>query len=238
MTLKKVVFILSALFFTVFSAFSQDGNDSLRLYPDSIVNLRTNNVILNQKIDTVKVEDILEPGKLKADPTKVLWMSAILPGSGQILNKRYWKLPFVYGGFMGFAYAISWNNSRYNSYKLAYRDIIDSDPNTNSFLDILPKGYEYVPTGGTLKDKSKIAVSQEQYTRRLKTSQDAFRRYRDLSVILSVGFYALVILDAYVDAHLADFDISPDLTLNIQPTKIQNVFDKRGAYGLQCSLRF
>ena len=238
MTLKKGIFILSALFFSALSVFSQSGNDSLRIYPDSIINLSTNKVILNQKVDSIQVEDVSNPAVLKADPTKVLWMSAILPGSGQILNKRYWKLPFVYGGFMGFAYAISWNNSRYSSYKLAYRDIMDADPNTNSFLDILPKGYEYVPTGAIQKDKNKIPVSQEQYTRILKTNQDGFRRYRDLSIILSVGFYALVILDAYVDAHLADFDISPDLSLNIQPTKIQNKFDTRGAYGLQFSFRF
>ena len=227
-----------ALFFSALSVFSQSGNDSLRIYPDSIINLSTNKVILNQKVDSIQVEDVSNPAVLKADPTKVLWMSAILPGSGQILNKRYWKLPFVYGGFMGFAYAISWNNSRYSSYKLAYRDIMDADPNTNSFLDILPKGYEYVPTGAIQKDKNKIAISQEQYTRILKTNQDGFRRYRDLSIILSVGFYALVVLDAYVDAHLADFDISPDLSLNIQPTKIQNKFDTRGAYGLQFSFRF
>ncbi|MGC3977348.1 MAG: DUF5683 domain-containing protein [Paludibacteraceae bacterium] len=134
------------------------------------------------------------------------------PGFGQIINKKYWKLPIVYGGFMGFAYAITWNNSRYVSYKNAYRDISDNDRNTNSFLNVLPKGVTVESLGGT-----------ERYKQILNSSQDNFHRYRDLSILLSVGYYGLVLLDAYVDAHLYDFHIAPDLVLNVFPTRIRTI---------------
>ncbi len=77
----------------------------------------------------------------KPDPSKVVWMGAILPGYGQILNKKYWKLPLVYGGFAGCAYAVIWNAAMYEKYRTAYRDIIDNDPSTNTFITALPKGY-------------------------------------------------------------------------------------------------
>lgn len=178
-------------------------------------------------VDTIVVET---DSAFKPDPLKAVWLGAVIPGYGQIVNRKYWKLPIVYGGFLGFAYAISWNNGRYTSYKNAYRDIIDTDPTTNYHIEILPRGYtmENYPGG----------VST--YTARLKSAQDQFRQYRDLSIILSVGYYALVLLEAYVDAHLYDFDINPDLVMNITPTRID--FEKqhnvRSALGVQLSFRF
>lgn len=207
---------------------SQEIADSVFLQqPDTIINVETNNIVSESIIDTLKI-DTISSVKFQPDPVKAIWMGAIVPGYGQIVNKKYWKLPFVYGGFLGFAYAISWNNSRYTSYKNAYRDIIDDDPATNSHIDILPKGYtiDTFPGGITAYEKA------------LKTKQDYFRRYRDLSIILSVGYYGLVLLEAYVDAHLYNFDISPDLVLNILPSRIQLMNDSRSAYGLQCSLNF
>ena len=67
---------------------------------------------------------------------------------------------------------------------------------------------------------------------------ETFRRYRDLSILLSVGYYALVLLEAYVDAQLYDFDIIPDLVLNVVPARIELQENTRSAYGLQCSIRF
>lgn len=162
----------------------------------------------------------------KPDPTRVVWMAAIIPGYGQIMNKKYWKLPLVYGGFLGCAYAITWNGIRYEAYKTAYRDIIDTDPNTNSHIEILPRGYTIASIGG-----------EATYTNVLKTGQDRFRRYRDLSIIASIGYYAITIVDAYVDAQLFDFDISPDLSMRFQPTLINTGGFSTGTLGMQCSLR-
>ena len=79
--------------------------------------------------------------EFKPDPKKAVLM-ALVPGLGQIYNRKYWKLPIVYGGLMGCMYAITWNNKNYQDYSQAYVDIMDSDPRTNSFMDFLPPGYD------------------------------------------------------------------------------------------------
>lgn len=243
--MKRNFLILLFTLFVWFSGFATEINDTLKaITPDSITNVETKeDIALDKvndvaKIDTVKT-DTLKDEKFKPDPVKAIWLGAIIPGYGQIANKKYWKLPIVYGGFLGFAYAISLNNTRYNEYKNAYRDITDSDPATNSFIDILPSGYEYIPAGGVQQDLNKVGISYTRLSTLLNTYQEAYHRYRDLSIILSVGYYALVLLEAYVDAHLYNFDISPDLTLNVFPSRIQfEHSNSRSAYGLQCSIRF
>jgi len=187
------------------------------------------------------IPDSLKPKPFKPDPMKSVWMGAIIPGYGQILNRMYWKLPIVYGGFLGCAYAITWNSGKYENYKTAYRDIlqyqsdpyykalIDKDISKASFVEIIPKGYE-------LGDAAIGSVAN--WTTILKTKQDTFRRYRDLSMIVTVAYYALTLVDAYVDAQLYDFDISPDLSLRLQPTLINNRNDFQGTLGVQCSFSF
>jgi hypothetical protein len=171
------------------------------------------------KNDTTEVESF------KPDPVKVVWMGAIIPGFGQIMNRRYWKVPIVYAGFAGCAYAISLNATRYEKYKLAYRDISDVNEQTNSYLELLPSGYtiENYPGG-----KSGLEGN-------LKSYYEQYRRYRDLSIILSIGYYAITLVEAYVDAQLFDFDISPDLTMQIRPALMQNVYGKTNSAGLQLS---
>ncbi len=134
------------------------------------------------------------------DPSKSLWYALMLPGAGQIYNRKYWKLPIVVGGFAGVAYAISWNSARYNEYTIAYLDILDTDPNTNSYVNLVPAGY---PDSST-----------ESY---LSNSITYLRRYRDMSILIGVAFYAITVIDAYVDAQLADFDVSPDLSIKVRP---------------------
>lgn len=180
---------------------------------------------INEQLGTkiIKLNQTDSLKNFKPDPTKVVWMAAIIPGYGQILNRKYWKLPIVYGGFLGCAYFITWNSSLYQTYKSAYRDIIDTDPNTDSYLETLPKGYTIDLIGGITT-----------YTNNLKTRQDNYRRYRDLSVIFSLGYYALTIVDAFVDAQLYDFDISPDLSMKLQPVLLKNNYNSIGTLGVQC----
>lgn len=178
------------------------------------------------KVQPIKAitEDTTIHKAFKPDPLKVVWMGAIIPGYGQIMNKKYWKLPLVYGGFLGFAYAISMNSSRYSTYLTAYRDIIDTDPTTNSFIAIIPKGYTISNYGGI-----------SGYSNILKSAQDNYRRYRDLSIIMSVGYYALTLVDAYVDAQLYDFDISPNLSMRFQPALLSGSCGRANTLGIQCS---
>jgi len=206
-----------------FGVLANPSSDSIRIVKDTIFSSTTDSLA---ELPVNSNTDSLKQVKFKPDPVKVVWMGAIIPGYGQILNKKYWKLPIVYGGFLGCAYAISWNSSRYMTYKTAYRDIIDTDPNTNSFLEIIPEG---------LTIDSRGIGGKTTYTKTLKTAQESFRRYRDLSVIVTIGYYALTLIDAYVDAQLYDFDISPDLTMRFQPALLQNRFGIPNALGMQCS---
>lgn len=201
---------------------AQNVNEKREIVQDSINRLPEKSL---QKESQVSIDTLQKPVYMP-NPSKIVWMGAVVPGWGQILNRKYWKLPIVYGGLLGCYYAYSWNASRYNSYHTAYLDIIDSDPTTNSFLDILPEGYTLESIGGTSR-----------YTTILKTGQDQFRRQRDLSVIVSVAFYALTLVDAFVDAQLYGFDISPDLSLEIKPIYLRNNVDASGSFGMQCSFR-
>lgn len=149
----------------------------------------------------------------KPDAVKAVWLGVICPGAGQIYNKSYWKLPIVYGAFMGCGYAISWTQNRYSNFKTAYLDLyndiqagtVTEDP-AKSYIAVIPDGYDLQRVGGA-----------NTWMKTLDNQQQIFRRYRDYSVLAIVIVYALSLIDAYVDAQLFDYDISPDLSLNIEP---------------------
>lgn len=162
------------------------------------------------------------------NPNKAIWLSLVIPGAGQIYNRKYWKLPIVYGGFVGCVYALNWNTQMYNDYSQAYLDIMDDNPNTNSFEDFIGRGVTIT--------ESNLAEYQE----RFKSRKDLYRRQRDLSIIAFIGVYVLSIIDAYVDAELSDFDISKDLGLKIEPAIFNDIRTNKpiSGVGLQCSLNF
>ena len=161
------------------------------------------------------------------DPKRALWLAAVLPGAGQIYNRKYWKLPIFYGGFLGCTYAFMWNQQMYRDYSQAYLDIMDDDPNTSSYLDMLPPRYD-------------ITGREERFKTIFKNRKNYYRRYRDLSAFAFVGVYLLSIVDAYVDAQLSVFDISPDLSMHLEPAVIpqQGLQRNATAYGLGCSINF
>jgi hypothetical protein len=157
-------------------------------------------------------------------PRKATIYSAVLPGLGQIYNRKYWKVPLVYGGFVTFGYFINFNNDLYIKYKQAYSDIIDNDPTTNSFKDLKVNPIFFEP--------DKIS----QLTERLRIAKDGSRRNRDLVVISTAVFYALNIIDASVDAHFFKFDISDDLTINWVPGPM--ICADQKLIGLHCRFTF
>lgn len=166
-------------------------------------------------------------------PQKALWMALVIPGGGQIYNRKYWKLPLVYGGMMGCIYAMTWNNTMYKDYSQAYLDIMDSDPNTQSYN-------KFLHLGNTIDESN-----MERYKTIFKKRKDKYRRWRDLSFFCLIGVYALSVVDAYVDAELSEFDISKDLSMKVRPTIMQNKSTFTSAnpldnssVGLQCSLNF
>lgn len=233
---KNLSILVSLIFLLSFGAHAQIIDKSNSVFKDTVSTLQGN---MPEPERVVQISDSLKLRAFKPDPIKVVWMAAIIPGYGQILNRKYWKLPLVYGGFVGFGYAIAWNSIKYNAYKNAYLDInkyntgdenykkqIDKDHTKVSFYQVLPKGYSISTYGGT--DGGYAA-----YESVLKTAQNGYRRYRDLSIILTIGYYALTIVDAYVDAQLYDFDITPNLSMRVQPAVEHNT--SGNSFAMQCS---
>jgi hypothetical protein len=157
-------------------------------------------------------------------PRKATIYSAVLPGLGQIYNRKYWKVPLVYAGFATFGYFINFNNEEYVKFRQAYSDIIDNDPNTNSFAKLItdPRRLEPQNIG--------------QLTESLRQAKDYWRRNRDLVVISTVAFYAINIIDASVDAHFFNFDISDDLSVNWVPAPVMCMDNK--LMGVHCRINF
>lgn len=171
-----------------------------------------------------------ESGKIPFDPspTRAVWLSVLCPGLGQIYNRRYWKLPIVIGGFMGLGYATNWNNNQYQDYAQGYRDLMDNDPSTKSYMDFFPP---------TIDEGDLDRAWLEQV---FKSRKDYARRNRDLCIIGLVALYALCILDAYVDASLTHFDVSPDLAIDWSPALIPQYGpnNRKPAVGLNWAITF
>ena len=141
--------------------------------------------LINDSLLKVNQKTLNLKSRFSPDPKRALWLSLVFPGAGQIYNRKYWKLPIIYGGFLGCTYALMWNQQMYRDYSQAYLDIMDDDPNTTSDL---------------------------------------------------------LIIDAYVDAQLSEFDITPDLSMRLEPAVIQNksigTSGSNNSYGVGCSFKF
>ena len=218
---------------------------------DSIFAISSDSTLLKElaPLDTIpSSEDIRSVGLLTADtvvvaskvkrdwntwtpnPQRALWLALVIPGGGQIYNRKFWKLPIVYGGFLGCIYALSWNNMMYKDYSQAFLDISDNDPGTASYN-------KFLHLGRTINDSNK-----ERYKEIFKNRKNKYRRWRDMSLFVMIGIYALSVIDAYVDAELSEFDISKDLSLKVQPAVMGNPMIENPIYasslGVNCQLNF
>lgn len=160
------------------------------------------------------------------DPTKAVWFAALFPGLGQVYNRRYWKLPIVVGGYLGLAYATSWNNGMLRDYTKAYADLLDNDPDTRSYMDLFAPG---------VKEEN---LDKAWLQNVINSRKNYFRRNRDLCIICMLGVYLLAMVDAYVDASLSHFDITPDLTVDVAPALLQDGRNIRPSVGLVWALNF
>jgi len=233
---RKALATLLLLVATMTAAQAQTDSISKALEPmDSIavVDMQT----LEPERATSVVVDSNRVKKPKRDwntwrpnPKRALWLALVLPGAGQIYNRKYWKLPIIYGGFMGCIYALTWNNMMYKDYSQAYLDIMDNDPGTARYNKFLHLGVE-------INDQN-----IERYKSLFKSRKDKYRRWRDLSFFVMLGVYAISVIDAYVDAELSEFDISKDLSLKVSPAVIPNYSGgnplQAQSLGVNCSLNF
>lgn len=158
----------------------------------------------------VPADSVVKP-KLHS-PKKAATMSALLPGLGQIYNKKYWKVPVIYAALGGLGYGFGWNQKYYKYYKNALHYRYDNDAATVDPLPLYPDDA-------------------------LVTFKNYYQRYRDLCVIGMAAVYTLQVLDAAVDAHLFYFDVGPDLSLQWTPQAQPGVYGNSYGIGLRLGYR-
>ena len=172
------------------------GLDSLHEEVDSVRLDEQRMVGVNRPGDAAPADTVvIKMVAPEHSPRKAALYSAALPGLGQIYNKKYWKVPIIYGGFMIMGYLVVWNNDQYQVFK---RDNI-------AVRNKLPEESPFASVGGSPITNSEQAVER-------------FHRERDYTIILTAALYGLNIMDAIVDAHLIEFDVNPDLSFNLEPT--------------------
>jgi len=165
---------------------------------DSIPNSQTERVdLLNDSTKSGKKRKVvtIETYAKRFDPRKALFYAAVLPGAGQAYNKKYWKIPLVYGGFFGLLYAVKF----YDGLQLKYK---------NQLFDIINYPGKPLYPG----------ISNAEAEKQVRAAVDFYRRQRDYMMILTGFFYILQMVDAHVDAHLKEFDLNPKLHVRLEPT--------------------
>ncbi len=170
-------------------------------------------------------------------PVKASLYSAIFPGLGQIYNKKYWKLPLVYGGFGALGYSVTFNQTNFTKYKNAYLDFTDDIPETQRYLEVISGNLNPADFDPVLYPDTYDSRQEQWFKEQLEHNMDYYRRNRDLSYIGLVGLYVLNIVDATVDAHLFDYDIGNDLSMKIEP-RLMYAGRSMNTLGLQISITF
>ncbi|MFC0878129.1 DUF5683 domain-containing protein [Saccharicrinis sp. FJH2] len=215
--MKKYILFLFVLFWISASMVAQEN----KMRADSLPDISGGQKIKKQhKLDKVYI------------PKKAAMFSAAFPGLGQIYNHKWWKVPILYAGFAACAYGINYNNERYSLYRYAYIDLVDSDPSSRSYID--------APLPMLREEREAYILSNKSYFEGVfKSRRESFRRDRDLMIIVTVGVYIINIIDANVDAHLADFDVSNDLSMNFSPVVLGDLSGSgKSTLGLSLTLNF
>lgn len=218
--------------FASLSTYSID-TDTILVEKENIVDHNLKSDVSNQMSNSEKGVNIKEAKKPFIPNSKVAVLWSIIPGGGQIYNRQYWKLPIVAGAYTACYYAISWNQNNLIEYANAYRELMSENPlEYDTWKDFVPYGSD---PETYIKNESSIKSLKD----KLKRGRDFFRRNRDLSIIVTAAVYAIVMVDAYVDAELFTFDITPNVSLAVEPTvqpiSIQN---NQSYYGVKFALNF
>ena len=159
--------------------------------PESSRDSTSNNVPLGMKIDQAnKNIELIESYAKRYNPRKAGLYSAVVPGLGQAYNKKYWKMPIIYGGFVGFGFGINFYQKIHKEFRIELFDILES---------------------GASESASGFDVAQ------LRSIIDKSRRERDFFIVLTGILYLLNVADAHIDAHLKEFDLNEKLKLTLDP---------------------
>ncbi len=203
------------------------------LLPILIVSLLSCNLRTISAQDTIAVPEKVKRF-LKAEPMRATMLAVALPGLGQIYNRKFWKVPFVYAGFGGAVFAITYNSTNYSKFMKAYQDFTDDIPQTDSYIELI-KNADPATYDPVLHPDTYDPSAASWYSERMLRQVDLFKKYRDLSYIAFAAWYLLTVLDANVDASLFNYDISNNLNLQIEPVQVpQGGF---ASLGLNVSLK-
>jgi len=210
--------------------------DTIELLSDSIVekvvfhgDTLTQEIISDDSSSDFVNQNIDLTAKYQHSPHKASIYAAVFPGAGQIYNKKYLKVPVLYAGIGGILYAIHFNSDYYNRYRSAYRDFLIRDPGNISYTEFIPPGLDIEDVHGQY---------EEWFERALQNKRRYYKRYRDLSYIGMAALYLASIIDATVDAHFYNFDVSDDLSMRVEPAAISPVSDQGSAFGLLMRFQF
>lgn len=220
----KNLFILVFLLLFAISAMAQEKKEvTKKTEPNQEVDsLRTD---LQKK--GIRVQDSLIVERKPINPlapSKAAFYSAVLPGLGQIYNKRYWKVPIVYAVIGTGVYAYLWNDERYNAYRSAFKR------RQAGFTD--DEFWDARNPGGEIPDTPDLSTDA------LQDAQERFQRDRDLSLLVTIAMYALNVVDANVDAHLKQFNIDDDLSLDMRPYLDLDPISNNPNYGMAFLIKF
>lgn len=189
----------------------------------------------DQEIDslskTVRKENIVILDSLLASkeainplaPSKAAFYSAIVPGLGQIYNKKYWKAPIVWGALGGSIYAYSWNNDNYQRFRTAFKRR-QAGFTDDEFFD--------------LNNDNQPGSAPDLDIGDLENQQERFQESRDLMLVLTIAVYALNIIDANVTAHLKQFNVDDNLSMDFQPYLDLNPITNNPNYGMALTIKF
>ena len=211
--------ILSLLFFLSVASYSQEEELPEEKETDSIANTLSTDVLVIEDSISFKKKRNINP----LAPSKAAFYSAVLPGLGQIYNRRYWKVPLVYGAIGGSVYAYTWNNDNYKRFRVAFKRR-QAGFTDDEFYDLNGDNAPGAPPDLDLDD--------------LENQQERFQRDRDLWLVVSIVAYVLNIVDANVDAHLKQFNIDNDLSLDFEPYLDLNSVTNDPTYGMALTIKF
>ncbi|TDS13377.1 hypothetical protein DFQ03_2664 [Maribacter caenipelagi] len=213
--MRSYLSLFSTLLLFINFSFSQEEQDSIpKSEIDSVqADLDKKGVVIKDSVSFKKAKKEFNP----LAPSKAAFYSAILPGMGQIYNKRYWKAPIVWGAIGGSVYMYTWNNDQYQRFRTAFirrqAGFTDDEFNGEGTLPLFD-------------------------VERLESQQERFQNDRDLWLVAAIALYALNIVDANVDAHLKQFNIDDDLSIDFEPYLDLNQVTNSPNYGMALIIKF
>ncbi|SHK57329.1 hypothetical protein SAMN04488007_3259 [Maribacter aquivivus] len=213
--MRNYLSLLSTLLLFINLSFSQEEQDSIpKTEIDSVqADLAKNGIVIKDSVSFKKAKKEFNP----LAPSKAAFYSAVLPGMGQIYNKRYWKAPIVWGAIGGSVYMYIYNNDQYQRFRTAFirrqAGFTDDEFNGEGTLPLFD-------------------------VERLEYQQERFQSDRDLWLVAAIALYALNIVDANVDAHLKQFNIDDDLSIDFEPYLDLNQVTNSPNYGMALIIKF